>query len=176
MPGDAGPAFEVDQIEFFRQLDVIQRLEIELRQRRLAAEELQVRLVVHADRGGGVREIGNRPHDRVRFGHDLVELLLDLGGLVADAAAFLLQRLALLRRGLADRAGRLVGLAIGLVQLRLQRPPLGFERDEAIDIGRGVAVLAVEFDEFDVIDDEFAVEHGSGGKGEAILEREKAAL
>ena len=41
-----------------------------------------------------------------------------------------------------------------------------FQRDEAIDIGRGVAVLAVELDEFDVIDDEFAVEHGSAGKGE----------
>ena len=124
-----------------------------------------------------MREIGNRPYDPVRFGHDLVELLLDLGGLVADAAAFLLERLAPFRRGLADRAGRLVGLAIGLVQLRLQRPAFGLECDEAIDIGRGIAVLAVEFDEFDVIDDEFAVQHGSEGKkGKRIAEREKAAL
>ena len=43
--------------------------------------------------------------------------------------------------------------------------PLGFQGDEAIDVGRGVAVLAVELDEFDVIDDEFAVEHGSRRKG-----------
>ena len=50
-----------------------------------------------------------------------------------------------------------------------------FQRDEAIDIGRGVAVLAVVLDEFDVIDDEFAVEHGSAGRRE-FRNGEKAAL
>ena len=38
--GHVGAAFEIDQIELFGQFDVIQRLEIELRQRRLAAEQL----------------------------------------------------------------------------------------------------------------------------------------
>jgi hypothetical protein len=102
VPCHSGPAFEVDQVELLRQLDVIQRFEIELRNRGLSAEKLQVRFVVDADRGRGVREIGNRAYDRLRIGGDLIELLLDLRSLVADAAAFFLQRLALFRRRLAD--------------------------------------------------------------------------
>ena len=117
--GDAGPALEVDQVELLGQLDVVQRLEIELRQRRLAAEQFQVRLVVDADGRGGVREIGNRPQDRLRLGGDLVELSAE-----CRAASSRMRRPSSFRasrcsgRGLADRPGRLVGLAIGLVDLR----------------------------------------------------------
>ncbi len=50
VPGHVGARLEIHQIELFGQLHVVQRLEVELRQRRLAAEQLQVRLVVHADR------------------------------------------------------------------------------------------------------------------------------
>ncbi len=88
-------------------------------------------------------------------------LALKAGDLLADAAAFLLERFALFGRGLADRAGRFVRLAIGLVDLRLQRSPLRLKLHELVDVGSGVAVLAVLFDECGVFDDEFAVEHGS---------------
>ncbi len=74
--------------------------------RRPAARDFEVRLVVDSHRGGRVREVGDRPHDRVRFGRDLVEPLLDGGGLVANAAALFLERVALGRRRLADGAGR----------------------------------------------------------------------
>ena len=50
--GDLRPGLEIDQVELLAQLDVVQRLEVELRQRRFAAAEFQVRLIVGADRGG----------------------------------------------------------------------------------------------------------------------------
>ncbi len=108
-----------------------------------------------------MRKIGDRPNDGLRFGRDFIELGLDAGGLLADAAAFLLEGLALFRRGLADGPGSFVGLAIGLVGLGLQAAPLVLKFDEPIDVGSRVAILAVPFDEIDVVDDEFAVEHGS---------------
>ena len=121
VPCHAGPALEVDQVELLRQFDVIERLEIELRDGRLAARDFEVRLVVDSHRCSRVGEVGNHPHDRVRLSRDLVEPLLDGGGLVADAAALFLQSVSLVGRRLADGARSLVGLAIGLVQLRLQR-------------------------------------------------------
>ena len=90
MPGHAGPALEIDQVKPLAQFDVIQRLEIEHRQRRLAAEEFQIGLIVRAQRGVGMREVGNRALNRLLLGSDAIELLLDLAGPLAEAAALFL--------------------------------------------------------------------------------------
>ncbi len=161
--GDAGPALEIDQIELFGQLDVIQRLEIELRQRGLAAEQFEVRLVVHADRGVGMREVGNLPVERLQLDGQRVELRLASLRLFAQQPALFLAGLAFGRVfRLADRLRDLVRLAIELFDFHLEQPAGLFELDEAVDVDLHAAVDAVLGDEVGVFDDEFAVEHDSG--------------
>ena len=117
--GHVGARLEIHQIELLGQLHVVQRRKVELGQRRVAAEQFQVRLVVHADRRVGVRQVGNLPVDRVQFGGHLVELRLDGLRLLADLPALVFAGLALGRvLGLADRLGDLVRLAIEFLQLR----------------------------------------------------------
>ena len=89
VPGHVAPRLEIQQVELLAQLHVIERLEIELRQRRLAAEQLQVRLVVRADRGVGMREVGDRAVDGVQLGGERVELGLRRLRLLAQLPALL---------------------------------------------------------------------------------------
>ena len=74
---------------------MIERLEIEFRQRRFAAADFEIGLVVGADRGGGVREIRDGAEDGVGFFGDLRKLGFGGGGLLAQAAAFGFAGLAL---------------------------------------------------------------------------------
>ena len=67
--------------------------------------------------------------------------------------------------GLADRLGDLVGLAVELVDLGLLGLALALQLDEPVDVDLDAAVGAVLLDQFGVFDDEFAVEHGDGGRG-----------
>ena len=160
--GHPGPRLEVDQAEPLAQLDVVQRLEIERRQGRLAAEQLEVGLVVDADRGVGVRDIGDRAMDRLLLDGDGVQFRLDFGGPSAEVASLGLQRFAFrLVLGLADGFREFVRLAIELFDLGLQGLPPAVEGDEAINVGLGAAMAAILLDEFGVFDDEFAIEHGS---------------
>ena len=77
---------------------------------------------------------------------DAVQLGLDLGRLLAELAAFFLAGLALGRvLGFADRLRHLVGLLVELVDPGLFRLPLGFERQETIDVDLHAAVDAVLF-------------------------------
>ncbi len=66
--GDLGPPLEIEQSELFAQFDVIERLEIELGRCVLAAADFQVGRVVGAARRVGMRQVGNRLQDSVRFG------------------------------------------------------------------------------------------------------------
>ncbi len=179
VPGHAGPGLEIHQIEFLGQLHVVQRLEIELRQRRLAAKQLQVRLVVHADRRVGVRHVGNLPVDRVQLGGHLRRVPLCSGlGLLAKLPALFLAGLAFGRvLGLADRLGDLVRLAIELLDLDLAGALRSrFELDKAVHVNLDAAVDAVLFHQFGVFDDESAVEHGwwRGDRGQGTVKDKRS--
>ena len=112
---------------------------------RFAAAEFEIRLIVGADRGGGMREVRNCPQDRCRLrSASSVELGFGGGGLLAQAAAFGLAGLALGGiLGLADRLADFVGLAIQFLDLGLLGFALGFERDEPRDVGLRAAAGAV---------------------------------
>ena len=142
---------------------MVQRRKVELRERRLPAEQLQVRLVVAADGGVGVREVGDLPLERVQFGGHRVEFRLEGLRLLAKLPSLGLPRFPLggvLR--LADRFGNLVRAAVEVLDFGLPRLALCFEGNEAVHVNLGAAVDAILFDEFRVFDDESAIEHGQG--------------
>ncbi len=108
-----------------------------------------------------MREIGNRFQDRVGLAGQGVDLGGQRGGGFAQLATVLLELIALGGVfGLADRLAHVVGVAVGFFQLRLFGLALGFEGDEPIDVGRGVALPAVLSHQFRVFQYEAAVEHG----------------
>ena len=79
----------------------------------------------------------------------------------AEFASFGFQGLALgFIGGLADRFRDLVGLPIALFEPGLLRFAAVFEHHEPIDVDVDAPVRAVLFDQVDVLDDEFAIEHG----------------
>ena len=107
-----------------------------------------------------MREIRNRPQDGVRLFDDPLQLRLDRSGQFAQPAPFGLAGFALggvLR--LADRLAHVVGLAVQLIEFGLLGLAIGLEGDELIDVGLRAAVGAVLFDQFDVFDNESAIEH-----------------
>ena len=137
MAGDLGAALEIDQVELLAQRDVIERLEIELRLRGLAAANFEVRLIVGAQRSVGMRHVGDRALDGVHLGQHRVEFGLRRRGLLAELPAFILAGFAFGGVfGLADRLRDLVGLLVQLVDFGLLVAALRVQGDELVDIGR----------------------------------------
>ena len=135
-------AFEIDQVEFFGQFHVIERFEVEFRQGSFAAEQFQVRFVVHAHGRLGMGHVGDRAVDLIQFDGDGVDFGLD--GLVffPQPASFFLACFALGGVfGLADGFRDLVRQAVEVFDLGLQLFSFFFERDEAIHVDVYAAVL-----------------------------------
>ena len=108
-----------------------------------------------------MREVGNLPMERFQLSGQRVELGLPGLRLLAQQPALFFASLAfggVFR--LADRLRHLVRLAIEFFDFDLEEPAGLFELNEAMDIDFDAAVRAVLGDQFDVIDDEFAIEHG----------------
>ncbi len=89
-----------------------------------------------------------------------VELGLRRRGLLAQFAALIFASFALGGiLGLADRFRDFVRLAIDLIDFGLLLAPLGFESQEAIDVGLRAAQRTILSNQVDVFDDKFAIEH-----------------
>ncbi len=133
--------FEVEQVELLAEVDVIQRLEVEIAGLVPAATHFEIGLIVRPDGSLRVREVGNRSQDRVGFGQCAVQLDLRRRSLLAQAAALFLAGLALggiLR--LADRLADFIGLPIQVVERGLMFPAIGLQGDETIDVGFRAAI------------------------------------
>ena len=114
MAGDLGPAVKIEQAQLFPQFDVVERLEIEFGRRVLAAADFQIGRVVHAARRVGVRQIGYRLQNGVRFARQRFDLGRERRRRVAELAAMFFQLVALGGVfSLADRLADFVGVAVG---------------------------------------------------------------
>ena len=128
MAGDLRAPLEIEQLQPLAERDVIERFEVEFRQRGLSFADLQVCLIVGAGRRVGMRHVGNRTMDHVEIGADALQLGLRGGSLLAQLASLILARFTLGRVfGLADRFRDFVGLPIEMIDLGLLIAPLSFQ-------------------------------------------------
>ena len=108
----------------------------------------------------GMRQVGDRPQDRVGSRRPRVQLGLGRGRLFAQRAALGLAGFALGGvLGLADRLADFVGLAVQFVDFDLPGFALGFQFDEPRHVGLRAAAAAVLLHEVHVFHDKSAVEH-----------------
>ena len=162
MARHVGARLKIHQIELLGQLHVVERREIERRQRRFSAEHFQVRLVVHPDRRIRVRKVGNPPLQGVQVAGQLFQLGLQRLVPLAKLTPLFLACLAFGRIfGLADRLGNFVRLAIEFLDLDLQPLATFFELHKAVDIDLNTAIGTVLFHQLAVFDNELSVEHGN---------------
>lgn len=126
MTRDFRSAFEVYEVELLGKRDVIDRREVELRQRRFALCDFDVRIVAGPARGLGMRHVWDAALNGVHLFGQRREFLLDRADQLAKLTPFFLLRLALGRiLGLADALGHFVRLPIQLFDFGLRLPPRG---------------------------------------------------
>ena len=160
--GDAGAAFEIDQVVLLGQRDVIEHREAERPDVDLAAAQLLAR-VLAADGRFGMRQVRHRVVDRppasaASRSMCSCDLLLHL----AQPAAFVLAGLALgIVLRLADRLADRVRQPRKLFDLGLQLPPLRFQLDEPRNVDLHAAAVAVLLNELGVFENESFIEHAS---------------
>ena len=150
---DARSPFKVDEIELFREFDVIEGFEPfgPLRQRGLAVRDDRVFRVVVSDGTVRVRHIRNGALNGVEFRFDFLENLLNAGELLANETSFFLLGFALFRRlAFADRFGDDVRFLVERFDFALLFTTGVFKLDETINVRDDVAIFAVEFNGFDV--------------------------
>jgi hypothetical protein len=146
------------------EIDMVARREAELTGCTPAAD-LDVRLLVDAERHAVVRQVRHRHQQRVELGLDHVEPLGRRLQLVADAAHFGHHRRAVftLRLQLADLLGQAVAPRLQLLGAGLQGLALGFERLETRDVQKGLRRLALvepRNDAGQILAQQVDVEHG----------------
>ena len=114
---------------------MVQRLEIELRQRGLAVRYFQVRLIIHADRGVRVREVEFRWIESSSTAMASSSACKDwVFSRSCRPSSFRASRSA--GSFLADRLGNLVRFAIEFLDLDLQEPVRFFELHEPMHVNR----------------------------------------
>ena len=166
MAGDAGAAFEIDEVVLLGERDVILDGEAEGADVGFAATELFAG-VFAADGGIGVREVGHRVEDERRFGCKSLHVFGNLLLHFAKAAAFVFAGITLgVIFRFADRLADFICQTRELFRLGVQLAALGFEVDEAGDVGFYAAVVAVALNEFGIFEDEALIKHeGRGVRG-----------
>ena len=115
--------FEVEKLEAAAKLNVVERLEVEVGDGGPSQADLNGG-VLASYRCGGMREVGDRPKDLVRFLNDLGQLPLEGRDLFAKPPSFALAGLAfggVGRRG--DRLAHLPSLLVEPVDVGLHLPP-----------------------------------------------------
>jgi hypothetical protein len=144
--GDSRTGFEIDQIKSLAQLHVIERLEIESWNRRLAAVQLSAGIFPAMGRLR-VRQVGHQFEQRIDFCVQSVMLLLRsifAGSQCAPLGDSLLALCVINRT--TDRLADFIGLPIEVFCFQQQRAALAFQRHKPIDIDRDMTPRTVFFD------------------------------
>ena len=114
-----------------------------------------------ADRGVGMRHVGDGEQDGMQVFRSLLDLLLETADLFAQRLA-LGNQLLLLGRVflLGDELGQFVLPLLDLLLLLEQSLAVVVQRDDTVHVGLDIAVTAVGFDGLEIGADKSSIQHG----------------
>ena len=162
--GDLRDAGKIGPVVLLDQGDMIERREIEIRNRALGPHH-RIEALVRPDRRALPRDVRHAKQQRVERRLLLAEIALDPGNLRADRLGLGAERRPLFGRGALEAVGDRVALGAKAVDPRLERAHLSVERQQRVKIERDVLLADRLADGPGILANELKAEHQRGLAG-----------